>query len=143
MATMNVPRILAGGAIAGLIMNVSEAVLHAVVLGDDAGLLYQSLHVPTPNPASNVPILVGATFLLGFAAVWLYAAIRPRFGAGWRTALIAGIAVWLFAHLWSGVYLGNGYPGIITPRLAWIPVVWGLLEAPLATLAGAALYKES
>jgi hypothetical protein len=143
MATMNVPRILAGGAIAGLIMNVSEAVLHAVVLGDDAGLLYQSLHVPTPNPASNVPILVGATFLLGFAAVWLYAAIRPRFGAGWRTALIAGIAVWLFAHLWSGVYLGHGYSGIITPRLAWIPVVWGLLEAPLATLAGAALYKES
>jgi hypothetical protein len=46
------------------------------------------------------------------------------------------------AHLWSGVYLGAGFAGLISPRLAWGPVAWGLVEAPLATLAGAWLYKE-
>jgi hypothetical protein len=86
--------------------------------------------------------LIFATFVLGMVAVWLYAAMRPRYGAGPRTALIAGVTVWLLSHLWSGVYLGAGYTGIITPKLAWIPVAWGLLEAPLATMAGAAFYKE-
>lgn len=142
MSTMNLPRIVVGGLIAGLIMNIGEAGLHAAVLGDDAAELYNRFHISAPNPAANIPILVGVTFLLGIGAVWLYAAIRPRFGAGPRTALIAGVAVWLFAHFWSGVYLGNGYSGIITPRLAWIPVVWGLFEATLATLAGAAVYNE-
>ena len=59
-----------------------------------------------------------------------------------RTAIYAGLAVWILAHLWSGVYLGNGFAGVFSPRLAWIPVIWGLFEAVLATLAGAALYKE-
>jgi len=142
MSNMNISRILVGGAVAGLIMNVSEAALHAGVLGGDVGRLYQALNVPPPSPAANVPILIAATFVLGFVAVWLYAAIRPRFGAGAGTASIAGLVVWVLSHVWSGVYLGNGYPGIIPARLAWIPVIWGLFEAILATLAGAALYKE-
>jgi hypothetical protein len=29
------------------------------------------------------------------------------------------------------------------PKLAWLPVAWGLIEAPLGTLAGAWLYKEA
>jgi hypothetical protein len=142
VSRMNTARILAGGAVAGLIMNVSEALLHADILGSETEQLYKTLNVPLPSPAANVPVLIGATFLIGFAAVWLYAAIRPRFGAGARTAVIAGFAVWILSHVWSGVYLAHGYAGIIPGRLAGIPVIWGLFEATLATLAGAALYKE-
>jgi len=32
--------------------------------------------------------------LKGLIAIWLYSAIRPRFGAGPLTAIITGIAVW-------------------------------------------------
>src|SRR5262249_22206685 len=105
MSGMNVARILIRGGISRTILNIGEAGLHAGILGADTSALYETLKVPAPNPAANIPILVGATFLLGFTAVWLYAAIRPRFGAGPRTALIAGVAVWVLAHLWSGVYL--------------------------------------
>ncbi len=142
MPQMNSVRILLGGLIAGLIMNGSEAALHAAILGDETGLLYEKFGIGIPGTAGNLILLISATFLLGIIAVWLYAALRPRFGAGPRTALIAGITVWLLSHLWSGVYLGAGYAGIITPKLAWVPVAWGLLEAPVATLAGAAFYKE-
>ena len=142
MSKMNVPRILLGGLVAGVIMNVGEAGLHAGILGSDADALYKTFNIPAPNPAINVPILVGATFLMGLTAIWLYAAIRPRFGGGVKTAFLAGLVVWVLAHVWSGVYLGAGYPGVFTSRLAWIPVAWGLLEAILSTLAGAALYKE-
>jgi hypothetical protein len=139
---LNTSRILAGGAIAGLLMNVGEAALHGGVLGADAERLYSSLNVPPPAPPANVPILIGATFLIGFVAIWLYAAIRPRFGPGPRTAVIAGVAVWILSHVWSGVYLAHGFAGIIPLKLAWLPVIWGLFEAVLATLAGAALYRE-
>ena len=139
---MNLPRILAGGLLAGLVMNVGEGVLHAVILANESQLLYENLHVPLPEAASNISFLVAATFLLGISAVWVYAAIRPRFGAGPRTAVIAGLLVWGLAHVWSGFYLSNGYAGIMPANLAWLPVLWGLFEAPLATLAGAALYKE-
>src|SRR5689334_12746178 len=108
MSKMNTARILIGGAVAGLIMNISEAGLHAAVLGDDASQLYKRLNLPLPNPAATLPILIATTLLLGFVAVWLYAAIRPRFGPGPKTAVIAGLVVWVLSHLWSGVYLANG-----------------------------------
>ena len=142
MSQMNSSRILLGGLIAGLVMNASEAALHAGILGDDTGLLYEKFRIEIPGTAGNLIMLISATFILGIVAVWLYAALRPRFGAGPRTALIAGIVVWLLTHLWSGAYLGAGYAGIITPKLAWVPVGWGLIEALLATLAGAVFYKE-
>lgn len=142
MSKMNLPRIFVGGLLAGLVMNIGEAVLHGVILADATELLYETYQVPLPNPAVNMPMLIGSTFLLGIGAVWVYAAIRPRFGAGPRTAVIAGLLVWGLAHVWSGFYLGNGYAGFIPVNLAWLPVLWGLVEAPLATLAGAALYKE-
>jgi hypothetical protein len=123
-------------------MNVSEAALHGGALGADAEALFKSYNVPLAPAPINLVALIVMTFVVGIAAVWLYAAIRPRFGPGPRTAICAGLAVWVFAHLWSGVYLGCGFPGLITPRLAWVPVVWGLVEAPLGTLAGAWLYRE-
>jgi hypothetical protein len=83
------------------------------------------------------------TFVLGIVSVWLYAAIRPRYGAGPRTAVVAGLAVWVMAHLWSGIYLGMGFMGLITPRLAFLPIAWGLVEAPLGTVVGAWVYQEA
>jgi hypothetical protein len=142
MGRINWTRVVVGGLLAGLVMNVSEAALHGGALGADAEALFKAYNVPlTPAPINLVSLIL-MTFVLGIAAVWLYAAIRPRFGPGPRTAICAGLAVWVFAHLWSGVYLGCGFPGLITPKLAWLPVVWGLVEAPLGTLAGAWLYKE-
>jgi hypothetical protein len=58
------------------------------------------------------------------------------------TAICAGLAVWILAHLWSGVYLFAGFTGLITDKLALLPIASGLIEAPLGTLAGAWLYKE-
>ncbi len=142
MQRINVGRVILGGLLAGLVMNLSEAALHGGVLGKDGAELFRSFGVPdSPNPV-YMAALVGVTFVIGIAAVWLYAAIRPRFGAGPQTAIVAGLAVWVLAHVWSGVYLGAGFAGLVTPRLAWLPVAWGLVEAPLGTLAGAWLYRE-
>ena len=142
MAEVNWGRVIAGGLVAGLVMNISEAALHGGALGQDGVDLFKSLGVPQEPQAWQLIALIAMTFVLGIAAVWLYAAIRPRYGAGPRTAICAGLAVWVLAHLWSGVYLAAGFTGVITPKLAWLPVTWGLVEGPVGTLAGAWLYKE-
>jgi hypothetical protein len=142
MTSINWARVLSGGLLAGLIMNVSEAALHGGVLGADSLAFFRSLNVPdSPNPVYLTALIV-MTFVLGITSVWLYAAIRPRYGAGPSTAICAGLVVWVMAHLWSGIYLWAGFGGGIPMKLALLPVAWGLVEAPLATLAGAWLYKE-
>lgn len=144
MAGMNGKRVLLGGLVAGLIMNVSEFVLHGIVLAPDGAKLLEDwnqmgLHVE-PSP-TLLMWLIAATFALGILAVWTYAAIRPRFGAGPKTALCAGLAVWTLSYLYAGVYV---YAGIVVvpAKLVWLPVAWSLIEVPLATLAGAFFYKE-
>jgi hypothetical protein len=142
MANINWGRVIGGGLLAGLVMNIGEAGVHGGLLGQDVADLYKSLNITdSPSPVYLVSLIV-ITFVLGIASVWLYAAIRPRYGAGPKTAICAGLAVWVLAHVWSGFYIGAGFAGIVPPKVAWLPVAWGLIEAPLGTLAGAWLYKE-
>lgn len=60
----------------------------------------------------------------GIVAVWLYAVIRPRYGPGPKTALLAGFTVWLV--------------GWLIPTLSAIPLnlfpLWVLLVVPGAWL---------
>lgn len=142
MGQINWGRVIGGGLLAGLVMNMSEAALHGGMLGQEVADLYKRLNITdSPSPIYLVSLIV-ITFVLGIASVWLYAAIRPRYGAGPKTAICAGLAVWVLAHVWSGFYIGAGLAGIVPPKVAWLPVAWGLIEAPLGTLAGAWLYKE-
>jgi len=144
MNKIQMGRVVVGGLLAGLIMNVSEFLLHGVVLAGDGQKLMDDWNQRglsiQPDPMMLV-WLVLITFALGFLAVWTYAAIRPRFGAGPKTAICAGLAVWAMSYLYAGVYVYAGIV-ILPAKLAWFPVVWGLIEVPLATLAGAWLYKE-
>ena len=71
----------------------------------------------------------------------LYAAIRPRYGAGPKTAVCAGLAVWV-----AGVLLPNaafmGAAGLFPASLTMMTTAAGIVELVVAALAGAALYKE-
>lgn len=72
--------------------------------------------------------------------MYLYAALRPRFGAGPKTAVCAGLLVWFFAYVYVNVgFMGTG---LFPTSLLATAMAWGLVEIPLATVAGAALYRE-
>src|SRR5262245_41084104 len=129
MTAINTTRVMLGGLVAGLVMNVGEAALHAGVLGGDAQSLITRYQLDSTPSAVPIVSLIVMTFILGIAAVWLYAAIRPRYGAGAGTAIIAGLTVWVIAHVWAAVYLGMGFANLIPPKLAYVPAAWGLIEA--------------
>jgi hypothetical protein len=71
----------------------------------------------------------------------LYAAIRPRYGAGPKTAITAGLAVWAlaFALATAAPVFFHLYP----VRLSVTSVALEGVEMILAALVGAGIYREN
>ncbi len=140
MAHTNKGRVLLGGLLAGLIINVLESVVNGVVLGKVWAQAMQALGRPPVFPASAVVLFWVWGFLFGIAGLWIYAAIRPRYGAGTRTALRAGLVAWVL-----GSFLPNMafYPmHLFRGRLLALATAIALVEIVLGVLAGAAIYRE-
>jgi hypothetical protein len=136
---MNTKRIIAGGLLAGLVINIGETILNVPIIGAEFDAALQSLGAPAMSGAT-IGLFVVMCFLLGILAVWLYAAVRPRLGPGPKTAFTVGLVVYLLGYVFPNV--GMIAMGIFPSRLIVISLVWALFEVPLAVLAGAWVYKE-
>ena len=133
MPTSSTSRICIAGAITGLIIVLGEVVLNGLVLVDEWNTVNASLGLPLPSPLISTLVLL-KLFALGFLIQWLYWAIQPRFGRGRKTALIAGGIVALIVWAWalSGLYMA----GYVNPHIAWVTLVWGSIEVPMAAVLG-------
>ena len=140
MDQINLSRVIVGGLAAGLVINVGEFLLNGVILASQMAAAMTRLNLP-PIGDSAIAMFVVMGFLLGIATVWLYAAIRPRYGIGAKTALCAGAAVWFLAYLYPSI--GMGVMGLFSQDLIIIGLVWGLVEVLAAAVAGAWLYHEA
>jgi hypothetical protein len=139
MGKINMGRVILGGLLAGLIVNIGEFVLNGVILAKDFEDVMKSLNKP-PISGSAIAVFLVLGFVLGIIIVWIYAAIRPRFGPGPKTAVCAGLTAWSLAYLYTAV--GQAPIGLFPTRLLVIGTVWGLVELAIAAVAGAWLYKE-
>lgn len=140
MGQINWTRVLLGGLVAGLIINIGESVLNGFLLADAWASEMRALNRPEFSGGQIGQFMV-IGFLTGIAGVWLYAAIRPRYGAGPKTALCAAMALWGLNYLLPS--LGFLAMGLISQRLIVIGTVWGLVELAVALVAGCRVYKEA
>ncbi len=140
MGKINWRKVLLGGLLAGIIIDVVEGILEGVILGPEWRQAMQALGHPLQETGANMALHVLLGFAYGFVALWLYAAIRPRFGAGPKTALYAGLGVWVLGNLLPSVNWGPR--GLLPGHLFAIAVAVGLVEIVVATEAGAWLYRE-
>lgn len=140
MQNINLGRVILGGLLAGLVINIGETILNVPLLGEqmDAAMRERGLE---PVAGGAIAAFVLMAFGLGIVAVWIYAAIRPRMGPGPKTAICAGLVVWALAYLYPTLSMVT--MDLFPTSLALVALVWGLFEAPLATVAGAWLYKEA
>src|ERR1051325_515192 len=99
MERINWNRVLLGGLLAGLIFNASEFVLNGVILQKDWADAMKTMNRSGEMSGAQIAGFNLWGFATGIVAVWFYAAIRPRFGAGPKTAVIAGLGVWLTAYV--------------------------------------------
>lgn len=143
MGRINWGRVFLGGIVAGIVINIGEMLLNAVVFKND---MEEAMRALGKDPAAAMSgnamaIWILWSFLAGIGIVWGYAAIRPRFGPGAKTAATAGVAAWFFAVFLTAIAMMN--LGLFPQRLLMIGLVWGLVEWVLAAVAGAWVYKEA
>jgi hypothetical protein len=143
MGRINWGRVFLGGLLAGVVINIGEYLFHAVLFKNEVAEMMRALGKDPAAVMSGNAIVIWNLmgFLAGIGAVWGYAAIRPRFGAGAKTAMIAGIAVWFFSRFLGAV--GEMNMGMASQKMILTGLVWGLVELVIATIAGAWAYREA
>jgi hypothetical protein len=141
MASINLGRVVAGGLVAGVVANAIDFVTNTYVLASDI-----AAWAPTRNldPAAMNSGPVAATWIVvdlifGLLLVSTYAAMRPRFGAGPKTAILAGLALWVAVTI---VLLGFTQMGVFSMALFVKGSIAALINTLIASVAGAAVYKE-
>lgn len=139
MAKINMGRVLMGGVAAGVIIDVFEFVLNGVIMADQWEALMTAMNRPMIGTTEIIWFNVFG-LILGIVAVWTYAAIRPRFGAGPKTAVYAGLLTWVTAYIFCSAYptIMGWFPMSMTLTIVGV----GLVEIIVATIAGAWIYKE-
>ena len=140
MGRINIGRVILGGLVAGLVINLGEYILNELVMKSQWDAVMAGYNLPTAGGSTIVWFMLFG-LLQGTIVVWLYAAMRPRLGAGAGTAVKAGLVMWSLA--W---FISLMYPfllGLIPSNIVWTTIIWGLVEVPLAAVIGAWLYREA
>lgn len=139
MNRINWARVIMGGLVAGVVINLGEWLLNGVILKSEMDAAVAEMGME-PMTGSDIGIFVVMSFVLGILLVWLYAAIRPRYGAGPKAAVCAGLFGWVLLYAFWYVY--NLAWELFPPGMVRTSMIWGLFELPIATLVGAWLYRE-
>ncbi|MBA2687579.1 MAG: hypothetical protein H0U64_05720 [Gemmatimonadaceae bacterium] len=89
-------------------------------------------------PGAWMP-MVFMDIIMGILLVWLYAAIRPRFGAGMMTAGYAAIFIWVLGCFFT---LGFGFMGMSTWGHWFTQAIIWLVTLLIVAGVGGRLYSE-
>ena len=148
MGKINWGRVVLCGFLTGVVWGVLFAIALPLVGRDFLAALPGGHDIPATLPGGHhIPgtsagmrgIVMIWPLVLGISIMWLYAAIRPRYGPGPKTAALAGFAVWFFGSWVDAFWAAMGAVPIGTlvgPVAAGLPVVL------VAAVVGAWPYKE-
>src|SRR5437868_4149571 len=139
MGKINWGRVVLGGLLAGVVLNVVDFAMYGKWLAGDFAAALQALGKPGAMD-SLVPLFVVLDFVYGIGLLWVYAAIRPRFGAGAKTAVIAGVAVWFFVSLLHA--LGEAPMGLFPQQMYTVGTIVELVKYAASGAVGAYVYRE-
>jgi hypothetical protein len=141
MAGINAGKVIVGGLVAGLVGNIGDFVTNFLFLQTDYTANAERLHLdPAAMTAAAATIaFVVVDFIFGIVLVFAYAAMRPRFGPGPKTAIMAGLVPYVAVFV---VLYGFTVGGMMTMSLYVKSSACALVTVMLASLAGGAVYNE-
>jgi hypothetical protein len=143
MSNINWARVFLGGLLAGVIINIFEFVTNGVFLAAEWKAMMSAVGRTTFPSTGGAIIFLFWGFVSGICVIWLYAAVRPRFGAGVRTSVLTGFAFWVLTTVLRTIDdAGVGHPFLYPSHLLIILVVVCLAQSVAASVAGAWVYKE-
>jgi hypothetical protein len=140
MGKINLGRVILCGIVAGIVADILGYLVDGVWLAPAWANQMKKLGHPALSSTQWIWFsLLG--LIGGIVLIWIYAAIRPRFGPGVKTAICAGLAVWVV-----GVLIPNlsfmWVSGLFGRRLTLHTTAGALVEILAGAIAGAAIYKE-
>lgn len=122
MARINVVHVGAAGVVAGVVINLTARAAWNFLL---------------PNRMMEGSYIWG--FVVGIATVWIYSAMSARSGPSPVRAMVAGMAVWLFAIAVPNY--GFWVFETLSGSLVALSSALGVFELVLAALSGAWAYE--
>ena len=140
MGKINWGRVVLCGLLTGVVWGALYAIALPLVGRDFMAALPGGFggHIPGTSVALR-GIVVMMPLVLGLSTMWLYAAIRPRFGPGPKTAALAGFALWFFGSCVDASWAALGavpLGALVGPVAVSLPIVL------VAAVVGAWPYKE-
>jgi len=134
-------RVVIGGMVAGVVINVLQFAAWVFFVNSSLSATLEVLGHPLKATVGTTVLLIVMTFLTGILVVWLYAAIRPRYGPGPKTGAVAGVAAGLLVGVFPDI--GWGLTLRLIPARVWATdAVITFVGLVIATLLGAWVYKE-
>lgn len=141
---INTSKVVTGGLVAGVVLNIIDYLSYGVILADrikvDANAFKPGLgDAMAAMTGGQIAGYVVMDFVVGMLLVWTYAAFRPRFGPGPKTASYVALVFFTF-----GLILNTGQMqmGIMSSGLWWTFALIWLVSMLLATTIGARVYSE-
>ena len=142
MAQINWGRLFLSSLVAAIIMFATDGFIHETIAKADWTAVYDGLRATMPEPhGTNMAYVAVFELGRGFTAMMFYVLMRAFFGAGPKTAVLAGIVAWIAFSLTGPVqFIPLGF----FSNVLWLKVgAVHLVTSIVATIAGAALYKDS
>ena len=142
---INTSKVVVGGLAAGVVMNILDFVMNGMIFG---ARMQAEMNAFKPGAgdamaAMDTNTMIGyiiMDFVIGLLLAYTYAAMRPRFGPGAKTAIITALVFWIFGSILTVNYLMMG----MMSRGLWMSVGFGYLVCLIiASLVAGALYSEN
>jgi hypothetical protein len=140
---INTGKVVTGGLAAGVVLAVLDFLVNGLLL---AGANRAAMTALNPTLAESMEsggtmvVFIITDLVFGLLLVWTYAAIRPRFGPGPKTAVLAGLQVWFVAFL---LYFSMTTMGMWTWGYLATASVAMVVIMLIGAVVGGMLYKEA
>ena len=141
MNKIKVGRLLASGLITFLTFIAIELLVENIIGNRLFGLAYDDWYADLIIPnwtVANYVLNIFFALVNSIVLMWLYAALRPMFGVGVRTALITSGFMFTFVATYA---VNQANLGILPIWIAVIELVYLVIELPLALQVGAWFYE--
>ena len=136
---INFGRVFIGGLAAGVVANALDYVINRYLMVSEATDMMQRLNLKPDQVENSWIMWMVVDFVYGLVLVFTYAAMRPRFGPGPKTATIAAMSYWL---AFTAVFAGLMSMGIYTQQAFIKNAALSVVSSVVPALVGAWLYRE-
>lgn len=140
---INTSKVITSGIVAGIVMNVVDFVSNFTFLKGPTEASMNALNpalMQNMQHGASIAGFVVLDFIMGLLLVLAYAAVRPRFGAGPKSATIATILLWGAGCVVAGYFF---VMGMFTPQLYWLTFVESFVSLWIGAYVGGMLYREA